>query len=208
MTRLAIDVQRRTDRGKGAARRLRRQGKVPGVVYGRNTDNLHLEVDANALNRLLASAGGGGLIDLAIEGQTKTVLIRDVQREPDRDDILHVDFHAVDLDQEVQTQVPVVLVGEDQRESDGGVVTQLVREVTVTCMPADIPERIEADVSGLGIGESLLVSDLKAPEGVNIISPGEDVVVNVTASRAAAAEGAAQEASGDEAQGEAEADAE
>ncbi|HLS91438.1 MAG TPA: 50S ribosomal protein L25, partial [Limnochordia bacterium] len=156
MTRLAINVQRRTESGKGAARRLRREGKVPAVVYGRKIGNINLAVDAGALNRLLAGGGATALVDLIIDGeQTQTALIREVQRQPDRDEVLHVDFHAVDMDQEVVVQVPVVLVGEDQRESDGGIVTQLLRELEVTCLPADIPERIEADVSGLRVGDSL-----------------------------------------------------
>lgn len=201
MTRLAINVQRRTDSGKGAARRLRREGKVPAVVYGRKTGNVYLAVDASALNRLLAGGGATALVDLIIDGnQTQTALIREVQRQPDRDDVLHVDFHAVEMDQEVEVQVPVVLVGEDQRESDGGIVTQLLRELAVTCLPADIPERIEADVSGLRVGDSLLVSDLVVPPGVTVNTPAEEVVVSVVASKAVAAEAEEAEAAGEEAE--------
>lgn len=201
LTRLAINVQRRTDSGKGAARRLRREGKVPAVVYGRKTGNVYLAVDASALNRLLAGGGATALVDLIIDGnQTQTALIREVQRQPDRDDVLHVDFHAVEMDQEVEVQVPVVLVGEDQRESDGGIVTQLLRELAVTCLPADIPERIEADVSGLRVGDSLLVSDLVVPPGVTVNTPAEEVVVSVVASKAVAAEAEEAEAAGEEAE--------
>lgn len=201
MTRLAINVQRRTDSGKGAARRLRREGKVPAVVYGRKIGNINLAVDAGALNRLLAGGGATALVDLIIDGnQTQTALIREVQRQPDRDDVLHVDFHAVEMDQEVEVQVPVVLVGEDQRESDGGIVTQLLRELAVTCLPADIPERIEADVSGLRVGDSLLVSDLVVPPGVTVNTPAEEVVVSVVASKAVAAEAEEAEAAGEEAE--------
>lgn len=195
LTRLAINVQRRTDSGKGAARRLRREGKVPAVVYGRKTGNVYLAVDASALNRLLAGGGATALVDLIIDGnQTQTALIREVQRQPDRDDVLHVDFHAVEMDQEVEVRVPVVLVGEDQRESDGGIVTQLLRELAVTCLPADIPERIEADVSGLRVGDSLLVSDLVVPPGVTVNTPAEEVVVSVVAAEAEEAEAAGEEA--------------
>ena len=201
LTRLAINVQRRTDSGKGAARRLRREGKVPAVVYGRKTGNVYLAVDASAAQSPPGWRGATALVDLIIDGnQTQTALIREVQRQPDRDDVLHVDFHAVEMDQEVEVQVPVVLVGEDQRESDGGIVTQLLRELAVTCLPADIPERIEADVSGLRVGDSLLVSDLVVPPGVTVNTPAEEVVVSVVASKAVAAEAEEAEAAGEEAE--------
>lgn len=173
---------------------------MPGVVYGRNAEDLKVQVDVNPLQKLLTTAGAGGLIDLDIEGETKVVLVREVQREPNQGHLLHVDFHAVDLDQEVQTQVPIVIVGEESRPSDGGILAQNLREVVVTCMPADIPERIEVDVSGLTVGDSLLVSDLQAPKGVTINTPPEELVVSVAATRASKAADDAEET---EAQGEA-----
>lgn len=195
MTRLGINAEIRTEAGKGPARRLRQQGKVPGIVYGTGVDELKVQVDANPLQKLLTTAGAGGLIDLNIDGETKVVLIRDIQREPNQGQLLHVDFHAVNLSQEVQTQVPLVIVGEESRPTDGGIIAPGLREVVVTCLPTAIPERIDVDVSGLGLGESLTVGDLQAPEGVVINTIPEEVVVSVMAprtSQAAAGDGAAE----------------
>lgn len=186
MTRPAIQAEKRTEAGKGQARRLRRMGKVPGIVYGSGVGELKVQVDANPLQKLLASAGTAGLIDLNVDSDNHVVLVRDVQRDPVQGQILHVDFHAVSLDQQVQTQVPVVIVGEDARPSDGGTVAPAMWEVTVACLPTEIPERIEVDVSGLAVGESLTVGDLQAPPGVTIISPAEEIVVSITPPRRSA----------------------
>lgn len=202
MARMSIDAEIRPVGGKGAARRLRRQGKVPGIVYGRGKEGLKIQVDANRLAKLLAS-NHSGLVDLKVNGETRVVLVREVQRTPDRGVLLHVDFHEVSLDQEVETAVPLVLVGEDRRASDGGVLVQTLREVTVSCRAADIPERIEVDVSGMTVGDILTVADLVAPPGVTITDPPEELVVSVTLpERAGAGEAPAEGGDGDAAEGQ------
>lgn len=183
MARMRIEAELRTQAGTGAARRLRRQGKIPGIVYGSGTANLMVQVNANLLEKVLAS-GATGLVDLVVNGESHVVLIQEVQRSPDRGALLHVDFHRVRLDEEVEARVPVVIVGEEQRPPDGGVVVPFVREITVSCLPANLPERIEVDVSKLSVGQSLTVADLVAPPGVTIKEPREEVVVSVVMAEA------------------------
>lgn len=175
---------------------------MPGIIYGTGAGELKVQVDANPLQKLLATAGAGGLIDLNVDGETKVVLIRDVQREPAQGHLLHVDFHVVNLNQEVQTQVPLAIVGEDGRPSDGGIIAPALREVAVTCLPTDIPERIDVDVSTLGLGESLTVADLRAPDGVTITTPSDELIVSVIAPRTGQAVEEAEAAEGAEAPGE------
>ena len=113
------------------------------------------------------------------------MLIKEVQRDPARGDLLHVDFHKVDLDTEVQTTVPLVLVGEDARENDGGFSSQTLRDLQITCLPTKIPEQIEVDISGLKIGETLTVGDLTLPEGVQAMDDPDVGIVTIVAPRRA-----------------------
>lgn len=179
MAHLAIAAEVRRESGKGAARSLRRQGKVPGIVYGRGKENLGVQVDALQLQKLLQSAGSSGLIDLKVDGEARVVLVKDVQVDPVMGQPLHVDFHAVSLDQEVLVTVPIHLVGEEARESDGGIVSLALREVAVYCLPASIPERIDVDVSKLAVGDSVTIGDVQFPEGVRPQIDAKETVVSV-----------------------------
>lgn len=195
---ITIPAGERTETGKGAANRVRREGNVPAVMYGPKIGNRNLYVSANTIEKLLASGAGGQLIDVAIGAEKHTVLIKEVQRDPARGDLLHVDFHKVDLDTEVQTTVPLVLVGEDARENDGGFSSQTLRDLQITCLPTKIPEQIEVDISGLKIGETLTVGDLTLPEGVQAMDDPDVAIVTIVAPRrargAAAADAASAEA--------------
>lgn len=188
MSRLSIEAVARTESGKGPARRLKSQRRVPGVVYGQAVENTLVHLDYGSLQRLLQSQGAGGLIDLKVDGKTHVVLVKDVQRDPVQGNLLHVDFHAVRLDEEVQTMVPIVMLGEEARVNDGGVINQILREISVYCLPTAIPESIEIDVSNLQAGESLTIADLDLPEGVRTDMDEEETVVTVVLPTAAEVE--------------------
>lgn len=159
----------RSATGKGAARSLRRAGKVPAVIYGRGREAEGLEVDGTALQRLLARIRAGTtLVDVDVAGrQPVKALIREIQRDPVRPaTILHLDLYEVHADEEVTLDVPLHFTGTAEGVRNGGGVFEVIsHHVQVRVLPADIPERIEVDVTNLGLGQSLHVSDLTLAQG-------------------------------------------
>jgi large subunit ribosomal protein L25 len=155
----------RLRRGKGAARALRRQGRLPAVIYGHHREPETLEVDHIALRRLLQAIGGSAtMVEVAIEGREPVkVLIREIQRNPVRpSDLLHVDLYEGRADEKVTVDVPVHLVGiADGVRNHGGVLDHLLHRVTIRVFPADLPDHIEVDVSPLGIAQQVYVRDLQ-----------------------------------------------
>jgi len=162
-------VEARDSRGKGAARRLRMRGFAPGVVYGGGRDATAISFDAGAFERLLETSHGGvnTLIDLegdsAVSG--RTVIAKELQREPVRGQIVHVDFYEIDLKAKIEVSVPIHLVGTAAGVVLGGVLDQQLREVSLLCLPDAIPDEIEIDVSTMELGDSLHVVDLSVPAG-------------------------------------------
>lgn len=177
MANYQLAVEKRDKVGSSFVKKLRRKNKIPAIVYGAGKGTMPITVELRALERALSESST--LIDLNIGDDTKTVLVRDVQYDPVKGNILHVDFHEVALDQKIETVVPIRIINEDQRPSDGGVVGTLLWEVTVSCLPTDIPEAIEVDVKDLELGATLLVQDLTLPEGVEVVTDPEEAVVKV-----------------------------
>lgn len=177
MASYQLTVEKRTETGKSYARQLRRSGRIPAVVYGSGKAPVSLEVVVREMERALASAGS--LINLELGGANKTVIIKDILRDPVKGDLRHIDFHEVDLTKTLQISVPIRVVGEERRVSDGGVVTTLLWEVEVSCLPTDIPEAIEVDVGDLEIDDVINVEELKLPEGVEIMEEAGEPVVKV-----------------------------
>jgi large subunit ribosomal protein L25 len=184
---ITLDVQPRTEKGKGPARRYRAAGMVPAVFYGASVEPVALLVDAKQMNQALhTDAGGNVLINLKVDGKSRLTIPREIQRHPIRGTILHVDFVNVARDQKISAQVPVHLVGESHGVKEGGVLDQHLHELHIEAMPSDIPDSVELDVSGLGIGDALHVSDVKIAQGVEIITLEDELVVAVTEARLAA----------------------
>ena len=167
-TAASIVADRRQGTGKGAARAGRRSGRIPGVLYGHDEESVTVSVDALELNRLIQSISvENTIVDLEVKGEKEPfkVLIREVQRHPYRDDVLHIDFFHIAMDEKIHVEVPVVLVGVPIGVKDkGGVVDHQLREIEIRCLPADIPEKIEMDISELDIGNSIHVKDLELPD--------------------------------------------
>jgi large subunit ribosomal protein L25 len=181
MAHVSLTARERTEFGNGPARRLRKAGLVPGVVYQVGGPSLALSLPDRELRRAMAE-GRTGVIDLRIgDGEARPVLLKDWQLHPVKLDVMHVDFVQVDLTQEIEAPVGITLVGDAIGVRDGGVMDQPLREVVVSALPDSLPDHIELDVAALQIGESVTVADLTAPAGVTIVTDPETVVASVVA---------------------------
>ncbi|AKJ02146.1 large subunit ribosomal protein L25 [Archangium gephyra] len=186
-----LEVKAREGSGKGAARRLRSQGLVPAVVYGKHLEKpLSVAVDPKAVRAAINTPHKlNTLITLKGVGADQQVLFKDYQRDPVSRDILHVDFIAVREDEQVKVNVPLILIGKAEGVADGGLLSQVRREIEVYAKPRSIPEKIEVDVTPLKIAMAMHINDVKLPEGVVVKSN-----VNYTIAVVSAPEGAAEAA--------------
>jgi large subunit ribosomal protein L25 len=192
-TTATLNAVLRHEHGKGAARRLRRAGRVPGVIYGHGEETRSLAVDARELARLFSHIRvENTIITLKIEGEPVRALVREVQMHPYRPDVLHVDFLQIHAGERVYLEVPIRLVGTAEGVKAGGVLQQALHDVEVRCLPDQIPEFIEVDISGLEIGDSVHVSDLQVPAGVEVETEGDRVVCTILAPTVAALETTAE----------------
>jgi large subunit ribosomal protein L25 len=181
-----LSATARTDAGKGVARKLRRDGRIPGVIYGHARAPLPLSLDARELGRLLEHVSAETtVIDLSIDGSASKTLIREIQRHPVKRSILHVDFQELVAGEKVTVNVPIILVGTPIGvRLNGGLMSQVLSELEVLVDPANIPNRIDVDVNELNIGGSVHVRELNIPEGVEVINDESDTVVTVSAPKA------------------------
>lgn len=165
---------------------LRREGKLPAVVYGHNIESIPIFLDVRETSRTIERLSPTALVVVEVDGEQHYTLVRDKQRDPILGSILHVDFQAVSLDEKVRADLNVKLVGEAPAvETYLGIVVPSLEQVSIECLPKDLTESIEADISGLNeIGDSLLVKDLVVPDGVEILSDPEEVVVVIIAQAA------------------------
>jgi large subunit ribosomal protein L25 len=177
-TTTKLDVTSRAAEGSRAARRLRRSGRVPGVLYGGGGEAVGFDADARELR--LALAGSGAVLDLSVDGAKATpVVLKESQRHPVRGETVHVDLLRVNLDEEIAALVPLELTGVEEAPGvkEGGVLEQITRELNVQALPTAIPESISHDVGAMEIGETILLSALSAPEGVTLLDDIEETVV-------------------------------
>lgn len=180
MESTSLKAQTRVVISKGL-NRLRRDGLLPGVLYGSNMDPVALQLPAHEAGQLLTRLQGTVLIDLEVDGQTHTTIVRELQRDVLRGDPIHVDFMAVDMEQVLNIRVPISLVGESPAVATGeyAVMTSLY-ELEVECLPKDIINIVEVSVEGLtDLGDTILVSDVVVPEGINILTDLEEAVARV-----------------------------
>ena len=194
MAEIILQAIPRPPQGTRPARRLRNEGKIPGVVYGLGADPIPLTVEWRELRAaLITEQGLNAVINLEVDGQQMPTLLKDMQRHPVRRNILHVDFIRVDLDKTVEVEVAIHLAGEAKHVADeDGVVDQVLTSLLVIAKPADIPAGLTVDISGLEIGSAMRVSDIALPAGVTTSVDPEEAVV--TASHAVSEEVAAGDA--------------
>ncbi len=182
MANLKLVAKYRSDMSKSHLKKIRREGYVTGSVFGRGIDPIPIEVNLKELvNQIKASEHGMmSLFDLEIEGAPKdgnhTVIIKEFFRDPITRKVLDIQFQRVMLTEKVHVDVPVELVGECEGAKKGGIVEQLLDELAVRALPANIPPKIEVDISSLDIGDHIRVADIKPPEGVEILTDGETIL--------------------------------
>ena len=180
MERFQLEAEAREKTGKSIARKLRREGKIPGVVYGRERNPQPLIVDPLKLKGKLDA---NAIVDLTIkedgEKSTETVMIKDYQKHVIKNELLHVDFHHISMDETITVTIPIETVGKAYGVQEGGVLQQLMREVEIECLPTDIPDKFELDITELDVGDSLQVSDLEVGDEIDLVSALDDVIVTV-----------------------------
>jgi len=183
-----LEVEARETAGKGVARKLRAAGKIPAVLYGGGRPAVSLTLDPGRLQKLLRGSelGLNTLINLKVtdhaELDGKTVMVRELQRDPIRGSFIHADLYEVNLAETIEVEVPIHVTGKAKGvELSGGVLDQALRELEIRCLPRAIPDEILLDVSDLEIGDSLHVRDLRLPEGVELVSDPDLSVLSVVA---------------------------
>jgi len=179
---VVVEVHDRSTFGKNAARRMRRDGRVPAVVYGLGMDPFPVAVAPRRVETVLRlETGVNTIFKLSLGGKegNRAVMIREIQRDPITEAMIHIDFVRVDLDKTVQVQVPLLLEGTPEGVREGGVVDLLHRTIHIESLPANIPDGLHYDISSFDIGRQLSVGELTAPEGVTILDPDDLVLASV-----------------------------
>ncbi|MDT8862646.1 50S ribosomal protein L25/general stress protein Ctc [Alkalihalobacillus sp. MEB130] len=172
----------RDDLRGSATRKIRKEGYVPAILYGNKIDSQPVAVESVDFLKTVREVGKNGLFSLDVTGKKKhQVMIHDLQIDPLKNEYTHIDFFEVDMTSEIDANVPVRLNGESPGEKEGGMVTHLMYELTVRCLPADIPEEISVDVSNLNIGDSIQVADIRSSVKVDIAHEDEETIITVQA---------------------------
>ena len=195
-TQANLAAQLRSETGKGANRQLRMAGRIPAVVYGHGEETRKLSVDAHELERLFARIHvENTLITLDVDGGDTPVkaLVKEIQTNPVRNQVLHVDFYMIHAGEKLNVQIPIRLTGAAPGVKAGGILQHALDELEVRCLPDAIPERIEVDISSLEIGDSIHVSDLTVPEGVEVEVDADRTVCSVVPPTVTAEEGEEEE---------------
>ena len=177
---LDLQAEVRTQSGTGAVKRMRKAGTIPAAVYGRKVKASNIQVHGKTFSKLLeGSASDNILVSLKIAGvaEDQLALVQEVQHDYLRGGILHIDFHAVAADEEIHANVPVVTVGEAKGQKQGGMVEAIHHEIEVRCLPKDLPESIQIDVTHLEVGQGVHVREINFPEGVSCHLGGDVVIV-------------------------------
>ncbi len=195
MAEVTLEVSRREETGKGVAKKLRVEGKIPAVVYGGHREPVAITVDRKSISELVQKSEHGirsiFLLKMSGTDQQRHAMIKEVQINAISRKMTHIDFVRVIMDEVVRVTVPVHLNGTAEGVKEGGILDWQVRDLHVECLPGSIPDSVEVDISGLGMHKYLRISDLTVPEGLKVLDDPERVVVGVTHARAEVVEEAA-----------------
>lgn len=175
-----LKAEKRTDMRGSGTRKVRNAGYVPGVLYGNKTESTPVSVESVDFLKTMREVGRNGLFSLEVsDGKKHQVMVQEVQTDPLKDSFVHIDFFEVDMKSEIDVEIPVRVEGEAAGVKEGGVLAQVKHEISVRCLPADIPEEVVVDVSELGIGDGLTVADVKGSLSVEVTSEDEEAIVTV-----------------------------
>ena len=183
MDQKLLTADTRTETRKGAARRLRRNGKIPAIMYG-HSGNSALTLDAHDFQTKFRDVSENSIINLTIGSKSYDVLVKDYQEDILTGSLLHVDFYEIEAGKALRTQIPVNIIGTPVGVREGGILEHLLYSLEVECLPKDIPERFDIDVENLAIGDSVHVRDIEIPSEVRLLSSVDLVIVSITTPRA------------------------
>lgn len=189
---MKVVAKTRVEQGSGASRRLRHAGKIPGIIYGGKGQATNIAMDHNPLfHSLRVEAFHSSILDMELDGKEERVLLRDVQWHPYKQLVMHLDFQRIAADQKIQIRVPLHYSNQEISPAvkvSAAIVSYVLNDVEISCLPADLPSFIEVDLSGLEVGKAVHVNDIKLPPGVAVVLHGRENPVLVTASVPGAAE--------------------
>jgi len=201
MREIPITVQRRHDIGKGVARQIRMAGKIPGVVYGPETEPIPVSVEEREFRTAMRHASSGSILNLNMDGKETKAVLREMQRDPVTSRVLHIDFHAISMNKPIHVAIPIHFIGTPVGvKVDGGIMQATMREIEISCLPINIPEHLDVDVSELRIGDSIHVSNVSIPNAT-ILADAQRTVVVISAPTVIKAEATAVEAEAAAAEG-------
>lgn len=181
MKEIALTAVIRVANGKGAAHRTRSEGNIPAIIYGPEIDPISIAVNEKELRTAMKNATSSSIINLDVDGKENRVVLREIQRDPITSNVTHLDFHAISMTRPIKVSVPITFIGTPIGvKTDGGIMQTTLRELDISCLPGDIPEQIDVDVSELGIGESVHVSELEL-EKVTILTELRRTIVVISA---------------------------
>lgn len=176
MFKSEINADLRNEIGTNACHRIRDKGQIPGVIYGQHITSWTLEVDRSMLDSIIRNHGTNILLDLHLDDEKSTVMLKDIQRHPVTGEIIHVDFQEVLQNELINTMVPIKLVGKGLVESKEGVVQQQLREIHIECLPSYVPSSIEIDISNLAPGRPLRVADVEFGQELSILNDSKEII--------------------------------
>ncbi len=194
MSALKLPIEKRAEVGKNAIKELRKNSIIPAVIYGKGEENLHVKVELSEFLKVNRAAGISAVFDLDLEGETIPVIIKDVQRHPVKDQILHIDFQKLNMHEKVRLTVPITLLNRDNIKLQPSVLIQLLDQIEIECLPAHIPSAAQVDVQDMDFSTPITVKDLDiaSDENITVLRDLEDVVCTLS-QPAAPAEGEEEE---------------
>ncbi|WP_163655597.1 50S ribosomal protein L25/general stress protein Ctc [Listeria sp. PSOL-1] len=181
----ALEVQKRDTEKHSYTSKIREEGRIPAIVYGYKASNIPVSIDALELIKAVRDHGRNEVFTINVDGSKLNVLLHEYQIDPLKDELIHVDLLAVNMTEEVEAEVPVTLTGESKGVKEGGVLQQVLYELTVSATPNKLPETIEVDITEIGVGDSLAVKDISAVNNYKVVTEGESIVATVSAPRSA-----------------------
>jgi large subunit ribosomal protein L25 len=194
MSQVVLAARNRANTGSGEARRIRRSGRIPAVLYGRTGKSITIDLDAQEFSNGVRNISESTIVKLDVEGKSYDAFVKDTQHSITAGSILHVDFYEVESGVALRARVSVHLKGTPAGVREGGILESPLHEIEVECLPKDLPERIDLDISGLKVNQSLHVRDINLGEGVRLVSNGDQVVALVKFAREETAAAVAEEA--------------
>lgn len=180
MLKSSVNADVRNEIGSNASNRIRHEGHVPGILYGPDIQPRTIEVDKKQIGRILRKYGTSVLLDIDVDGRTVISMIKDIQRHPVNNDILHIDFQTISYDKPISATVPIILMDRDKVENNEATIQNQIRELRVECLPQNIPESIEVSVKDLAFGHPLKIRDVEFSEDITILNEGEEVIASLT----------------------------